>query len=191
MDKLTNSFHPEALWVALQSFLEQGGVILVVIMLTTFGLWMLILERHYYFWVLHKKVSQKILAVWHKREERSSWYALKIRNQLLSVVKIKTESNLSTINLVVVVAPLLGLLGTVTGMMDVFDVMASTGSSNARGMAAGVSKATIPTMAGMVVSLSGVLFSVSLKKKASSSMDTLAHQLIVETGERVEKGEII
>ncbi len=185
MDNLSYSFHPDALWVALLSFLEQGGAILSVIMLTTFGLWMLILERHYYFWKLHNNDCRKVLVTWSEQSDKYAWSAIKIRSQLLSIVRIKSECNLSTINLIVVIAPLLGLLGTVTGMMDVFDVMASTGSSNSRGMAAGVSKATIPTMAGMVVSLSGVLFSVSLKKKASACVDILAHKLV---GERVGGG---
>ena len=39
-------------------------------------------------------------------------------------------------------------------MVEVFDVMAVTGSGNARAMAAGISKATLPTMAGLVVALS-------------------------------------
>jgi biopolymer transport protein ExbB len=43
-------------------------------------------------------------------------------------------------------------------MVFVFDVMAVTGSSNARLMAAGISRATIPTMAGLFVSVSGVMF---------------------------------
>ncbi len=85
--------------------------------------------------------------------------------------------NLSTINVIVAIAPLLGLLGTVVGMVTVFDVMAITGSSNARAMAEGVSKATIPTMAGMVVSLLGVLFSTILHRRAESSLDKLAQDL--------------
>ena len=57
---------------------------------------------------------------------------------------------------------MLGLLGTVTGMIEVFDVMAISGSGNARGMAGGVSQATLPTMAGMVAALSGMIFSIQL-----------------------------
>ena len=45
------------------------------------------------------------------------------------------------IKVVSVVAPLMGLLGTVTGMIQVFEVMAIQGTSNARSMAAGVSQA--------------------------------------------------
>ena len=61
-------------------------------------------------------------------------------------------------------APLLGLMGTVTGMVAVFDAMATQGG-NARSMASGVSMATIPTMAGMVASLSGVMAATFLQGK--------------------------
>ena len=50
--------------------------------------------------------------------------------------------------------PLLGLLGTVTGMIEVFNVMAVTGGGDAKSMAGGVERSTIPTMAGMVSALS-------------------------------------
>jgi biopolymer transport protein ExbB len=60
------------------------------------------------------------------------------------------------IKTLVALAPLFGLLGTVTGMIEVFNIMAVTGGGDAKSMAGGVSKATIPTMAGMVAALSGV-----------------------------------
>jgi biopolymer transport protein ExbB len=69
------------------------------------------------------------------------------------------------------VLPLLGLLGTVTGMIQVFDVMAVTGTSNARLMAGGVSAATIPTMAGLVAALSGVYAVTFLENKASAKIE--------------------
>ena len=53
----------------------------------------------------------------------------------------------------------MGLLGTVTGMVAVFEVMAEVGTGNARLMASGISMATIPTMAGMVGALSGIFVS--------------------------------
>jgi len=59
-------------------------------------------------------------------------------------------------------APLFGLLGTVTGMIEVFQVMAFTGGGDARSMAGGVSKATLPTMAGMTTALSGVFATIYL-----------------------------
>ena len=60
--------------------------------------------------------------------------------------------------------PLLGLLGTVTGMIEVFDVMAFTGTGNPRLMAGGISKATLPTMTGLVISITG-LFAITFLER--------------------------
>jgi biopolymer transport protein ExbB len=62
-------------------------------------------------------------------------------------------------------------------MIEVFDVMAVSGSGNARSMASGVSKATIPTMAGMVGALSGVFLVTILTEKATSEIDDLEESL--------------
>ena len=61
---------------------------------------------------------------------------------------LELQRGLQIIKSLVALCPMLGLLGTVTGMIEVFDVMAIAGSGNVRGMAGGISKATLPTMAG-------------------------------------------
>ncbi len=78
---------------------------------------------------------------------------------------------------VVVVCPLLGLIGTVTGMIEVFFVMAVTGGGDAKSMAGGVSKATIPTMAGMVGALSGIFASNWLKATMDRDLELLEDHL--------------
>ena len=83
--------------------------------------------------------------------------------------------------MLVAVAPLLGLLGTVTGMVSVFDVMSISGSSDAQAMSAGVSRATIPTMAGMVASLSGLILANYIERMAKRRIAVLASDL--EVGE--------
>jgi biopolymer transport protein ExbB len=65
---------------------------------------------------------------------------------------------------------MLGLLGTVTGMIQVFEVMAYMGSGNPRAMANGVSAATIPTMAGMVISLLAIPFATELNRRYSREL---------------------
>ena len=77
---------------------------------------------------------------------------------------------------------MLGLLGTVTGMIEVFDVMAIAGSGNVRGMAGGISKATLPTMAGMVAALSGLIFSVQLERRARREGRLMADRLVLTHG---------
>jgi biopolymer transport protein ExbB len=68
-------------------------------------------------------------------------------------------------------------MGTVTGMIEVFDVMAVSGGGNARSMAAGVSKATIPTMAGMVGALSGVFAATWLTRTSKTERTHLEDAL--------------
>ena len=80
----------------------------------------------------------------------------------------------------VALAPLFGLLGTVTGMIEVFQVMAINGTSNARAMAGGVSRATVPTMAGMVVALSGLFLSFWLQRKYEQERESLSEQLTLD-----------
>ena len=77
----------------------------------------------------------------------------------------------------IAVCPLLGLLGTVTGMIAVFDVMTLSGSGNARALADGISMATVPTMAGMVAALSGVYFGTWLEHRVQIETEQLQDQL--------------
>jgi len=158
-------------------FLEKGGPVLLAIMATTFIMWLFIVERLIYFFMLHKSVAQEAKDAWASRSEHSSWHAHKVRDALVSNIRMSCNSGLMFIATMVALCPMLGLLGTVTGMIEVFDVMAITGSSNARAMAGGVSKATIPTMAGMVAALSGLFLSFQLQKMANKRTKAVADSL--------------
>jgi len=146
----------EALYEPVYLFLERGGDVLYAIALVIFMLWLFILERTAYFTFSHKKVVSAAVQEWEARNERTSWSAHRIREDLIANVRGQLESNMSMIKMLVGLCPLFGLLGTVTGMISVFDVMAFIGSGSPKAMAAGISKATIPTMAGMVGALTGV-----------------------------------
>ena len=115
---------------------------------------------------------------WQARAERNSWNSEQIRDAMISKVRLSLNQSLATIQAFVALCPLLGLLGTVTGMIEVFDVMAISGSGNARSMASGVSRATIPTMAGMVGSLSGVFTVAWIKRNAKKETELLADSLV-------------
>ncbi len=117
---------------------------------------------------------------WLKRNERNSWNAEQIRQAMISRASMRLNANLALINVMVALCPLLGLLGTVTGMIEVFDVMAITGTGSARSMASGVSKATIPTMAGMVGALSGVFASTYLQRRAKREVALLEDSMVLD-----------
>ena len=113
----------------------------------------------------------------HCINTKKYWYAKRIREQMISQTSVALQQNIGLIKALIAICPLLGLMGTVTGMVSVFDVMTYSGSGNARAMAAGVSKATVPTMAGMVAALSGVYFGTWLEHKAATETEELEDQL--------------
>ena len=151
-----------------------------VIAFVTAVMWCLIVERFWYYRVGYRREKRQLGELWRGRGERSSWYANQIRRQLISVLHLRLTRGLGLIKTIMALCPMFGLLGTVTGMIEVFDVMALAGSGNARGMAAGVSKATLPTMAGMVAAISGMLFSLPLERFAREETERAADYLEME-----------
>ncbi len=169
--------NPRIAYDALREFLAAGGPVLVAIMVVTFLMWALILERVMYWTTAHGGVVSRSKRAWAARTERKSWYAHAVREKIISQAREEAAQFNGLIRALVAVTPLLGLLGTVTGMVFVFDVMAVTGSSNARLMAAGITRATIPTMAGLVASLSGLIFINGFEDSVKKAVSTLGDQL--------------
>jgi biopolymer transport protein ExbB len=163
----------------IRDFMELGGDVLFVIGFLTLFMWVLIVERLVYLRSGHKRLAATALVMWEARTDHKSWNAHQIRTRLISQVSARVERNIPLIQTCVALCPLLGLLGTVTGMVEVFEVMAISGSGNPRSMASGVSKATIPTMAGMVAALSGVAMATYLQRKASRERELLADNLYI------------
>ena len=165
---------------SVRTFMEAGGPVLNLIFGVITVMLALVLERAIYFQTAYKREASRVIEAWEARSERKSWYAHKIRVAKISVMEKKLTQNISFIKMLVAMCPLCGLLGTVTGMILVFEVMAFFGSGNARAMAGGVSKATIPTMAGMVGALIGVFASSYVERAASKRAEHLEDSLTME-----------
>ena len=145
-------------------FMERGGDVLYAIFGLILLLWLFVLERAGYFALSHRNAMQRAVNEWEGRTERKSWAAHQIREDLIASLRSDLEANMTTIKMLIGMAPLFGLLGTVTGMIEVFDVMAFFGNGSPKAMASGISKATIPTMAGMVGALTGVFAQSMLER---------------------------
>ena len=163
----------------LREFFEAGGPVLWGILLVTMIMWTLIIERFWYFRNLMPTLSKKALNQWNEISNKGDWFSMRIRDQIISEVSAETRKFILTIETMMQILPLLGLLGTVVGMIKVFDVMTFFGTGNARLMASGVSQATIPTMAGLVAAISGVYIANLLKRKAEDEINKVADQLII------------
>ena len=142
--------------------MSAGGSVLWLIAILAAFMWAIILERIWYFNSGHQAYMNSLKAEWESIDDHSTWKAEQIKDKLISQAKTEVNRHLPLVNTCVALAPLFGLLGTVTGMIEVFQVMAFTGGGDARSMAGGVSKATLPTMAGMTTALSGVFATIYL-----------------------------
>ncbi|MBY5921153.1 MotA/TolQ/ExbB proton channel family protein [Ferrimonas balearica] len=165
------------LWESVRDFMATGGDVLWLVAGALFLMWVLMLERYFFVSFVFPKMRKEIIARWDAREDTTSWYAHRIREAWISQAKEQLNARMGLINTLVAICPMLGLLGTVTGMIAVFEVMAVQGTGNPRLMAGGISMATIPTMSGMVAALSGVFFSTRLTAKLKMSQEQLVDSL--------------
>jgi biopolymer transport protein ExbB len=111
-------------------------VVLLVILLLSFLMW--------------TSIAFAYLKLWWKVEQDAQDALLTWLPLILSLVQI---------------LPMLGLLGTIEAMIELFYVIAQHGTGNIRAMAGGISQALITTLAGLVTSLSGYYFSSDLQHR--------------------------
>ena len=164
----------------IREFFEAGGPVLWGILMVTIIMWTLIIERFWFFQYLLPQKRLEIIDEWGSVNNKGDWFSMRMRDQMISEVSTEPKRFLLTIETMMQILPLLGLLGTVVGMIKVFDVMTFFGTGNARLMASGVSQATIPTMAGLVAAISGLYIANLLKRKADDEISRIADQLIID-----------
>jgi len=163
--------------IAVAELLDRGGPLLPALFVTAVALFVLIFERYVELWWAWPRARKRMIAEWSARVERTSRIAQSIREGFISEARVRLELTQPVLAALVAICPLLGLLGTVTGMMSVFDVMAVAGTAEPRAMASGISQATLPTMAGMVIALPGLFFMTRLRSRSRRALHALADAL--------------
>lgn len=161
--------------VNLIDFFHRGGIVLVFIFATSLLLWFFLIKRYIYIKFSFKSSKNALLNEISKKDFDKK-FSLHVKEYAISNAKIKLSKNASYIKTLIVITPLLGLLGTVTGMISIFDVLSYDGSNDIKLMASGISMATIPTMAGMVVALSGMLFEKRIDSMSKNAIHTFYSQ---------------
>jgi biopolymer transport protein ExbB len=159
---------------AIREMIDAGGPFVVWIFASGVLLWTLVIERLWYFTRVLPGESKTMLERWSARDDHVSWCARQIRQAMISRLNAGMTSNLILLRVLVPLAPLLGLIGTVSGMLEVFDSMAIRGSADARSMASGVSEAMICTMTGLAVSITGLYPAYYFNARAKRETERLA-----------------
>jgi biopolymer transport protein ExbB len=153
----------------LAALFEQGGNTLWAILLASLLMWILILERYWFHWRQVPDLKKQLRLEWEEHKQTLS-EAMMFRKIIALTEDLHAESkrNLLALQALTVILPLLGLLGTVSGMIKVFEVITVFGTGNTRGMASGISEALVTTMAGLFTALSGIYFVSDLEHRADN-----------------------
>ena len=94
---------------------------------------------------------------------------------------VELERFLAALGTIAMIAPLLGLLGTVWGLIVVFDQITTAGLGQPSDLAGGIAQALITTAAGLAVAIPAVVFHRHFQRRVSvlvSQMEAVAHQLM-------------
>ena len=150
------------LWAEQQgeNVIELGGPIMWPLLLVSFWMWTLVIER-YWFLLYH---LPKLL---DKQALLSSHAISSLIEQ--TEVRLAIRRYLNLIKTLSSILPMLGLLGTVTGIVETFDLIRIFGNAETRIVARGVSQALITTLAGLVLGLFGLTASHDLNQRAQAS----------------------
>ena len=115
---------------------------------------------------------------WEARAERTSWNAKQIRVKLLSESKSYINDNMNLIATCVALCPLLGLLGTVTGIINTFKMITVFGTGDPKTLSGGISEALITTKFGLVVAIPSLIIHAFLSRTAKGKIDGMEQAAI-------------
>jgi len=174
----------------MMEYLSAGGVVMVPLAALSLIMWLLILNRSFYFHRLNAGQLTPAGALEHiTRQSRPDTQryrgaiALLVRgflerstgrqnldryilDETVVVLTRSLDRHLAVIGVLAAIAPLLGLLGTVLGMITTFDVIAVYGTGNTKAMAGGISAALITTQTGLLVAIPGMYMKNFLVRRA-------------------------
>lgn len=167
-------------------YIEQGGPIMYILVLVNIVGWAIMLSKIYFLSLEIKSTTQTSEKL---KTDISSLSLTKDASSLIELTKqvvanhiVKAENGLNTIKVIATVSPLLGLLGTVLGVLTAFHVMSQTGLNNPSNFAQGISMALITTVGGMIVAIPhyvghNYLMGMIDKLESSLEKETLAKVL--------------
>jgi len=160
----------ERMWEAV-SYLEAGGPVMLPLLAVSVWLWALILIKAWE--LIRYRRSERfqsgpasgarqgwqaaILADFRSQRTRAFEDDARLLKRLIMRQAAQLDRHVGTILVLASLAPLIGLLGTVSGMITTFEVISLFGTGNAKALAGGISEALITTQTGLVVALPGLV----------------------------------
>jgi len=182
----------------------SGGIVMPALLITSVYMWLLIFMKMFQFVRIRNSEESfdKCLKAFSENSEYvgSDWQRelMKFSSEISFITGKKRKRMLEsfvgslsegisrhvlTVMVLASAAPLFGLFGTVSGMIDTFDVISFHGTGNPKAMASGISVALVTTQAGLVVAVPGLVMGNFLSRRAGRIQDRIqlfAHMLVKE-----------
>ena len=182
---------------------EQGGTVgYIILIIGAIGL-LIAIERFITLFLVGSKVNRQLKSAKISKDNPlgrvmsveqdnpnvdTETLELKLSESILREVP-KLSSRLTIIKIISVVAPLIGLLGTVTGMINTFQAITLFGTGDPKLMAGGISQALVTTVLGLVVAIPMVFISTMLNTRSRGIINILQQQCTGIIAERSEASE--
>jgi biopolymer transport protein ExbB len=168
----------------LMYYMDKGGVIMyILLVLNIIGFTTMIIKLIQFLWV--KSKTNRIISEVHESFGNSTKEAeLALGKDLLAEKMVRYEKGLSTVRIIASIAPLLGLLGTVIGVLTAFEAISKQGLGDPSIFAAGISLALITTVGGLVVAIPhyiGYNYLVGMLDKLEANLNTQMSLKIYES----------
>jgi biopolymer transport protein ExbB len=175
--------------ISIIEYLKMGGWVMAPLIVLAFVLAAMIIERGLYFGALRNNslsveeiierlqissvtgrtgtgLNDMVLGRCLEARKRYGRLDRSVIEEVIRGCLPELTKHLRSIGALTAAAPLLGLLGTVTGMITTFNVMNIFGTGNAKAMSGGISEAMITTQFGLIVAILGLAISMLLSRRA-------------------------
>ena len=185
--------------ISIAEYLSMGGWVMLPLVILAFLLALLITERLLFYWEMSRGditpdtlidllgdnripngnrsgICNQLLQLFVGAKKRYGKLDRMIVEEITKGFLPELTKNLFIISALTKAAPLLGLLGTVSGMITTFNVMNIFGTGNAKAMSGGISEAMITTQFGLVVAIIGIYVSMILTRRARH-FETLVREI--------------
>jgi len=181
-----------------EDYIATGGIVMIPLMIVSGLMWVLVINRVFFFRRLYRKNMSRKTAAQHisagrfpderkyrgasallvadflQRRSGRSLTDRRILDETVIHLVASLDRYLDVIGVLAAIAPLMGLLGTVTGMIATFDIISIYGTGNARAMAGGISEALVTTQTGLLVAIPGLYMSNFLNHRAENLKQRIA-----------------
>tara|TARA_B100001059_G_C17814087_1_gene574041 strand:- start:1420 stop:1929 length:510 start_codon:yes stop_codon:yes gene_type:complete len=155
----------------------RGGPVLYLLFLISFIIFFILVRKYTFIFFDSEAWVENKLNKFVDENPPNDFNLSFVEKTYLAELKRTSNANIKLLDGLIGMCPMIGLLGTVYGMIEVFEVLSFLGTGNPRAMSSGVAKATIPTMASMVITIFSLYFRQDLTGRIKKFTDEVMHSI--------------